>query len=100
MSELTLAVVLAITTEALTEYIKLMIGAITRKKYRAVAVCGIALAVSVTLCIMADADIYSAIGVSFSSPLAGQILTGIFASRGANYVSDFLGRISGQKSKE
>jgi len=41
----------------------------------------------------AGADVYDALGVSFAVPWLGMILTGILASRGSNYIADFVKRL-------
>ena len=45
------------------------------------------------LCFAVGADFYTALGVEFAFPWVGTLLTGIFASRGANFVSDLIGRL-------
>ena len=42
---------------------------------------------------MTGADLFVALGLDFRYDWIGVLLTGIFASRGANYVSDFVGRL-------
>ena len=54
---------------------------------------------SVLLCVLSGADMYAALGVPFSLPAVGMVLTGIFASRGANFVSDLIGRLRGKKAE-
>ena len=39
------------------------------------------------------ADMSSALGVVFDWPTIGVVLTGIFASRGANFVSDLISKL-------
>ena len=41
----------------------------------------------------AGADVYDALGVSFAVPWLGMVLTGILASRGSNYIADFVKRL-------
>ena len=47
----------------------------------------------VVLSMAAGADVYDALGVSFAVPWLGMILTGILASRGSNYIADFVKRL-------
>lgn len=47
----------------------------------------------VLLCLAVGADVYSALGVAFAVPWVGTALTGIFASRGSNYISDLAKRL-------
>lgn len=49
-----------------------------------------ALVVGLVFAIGASLDLFVLVGISFSHPLIGQILTGILLSRGANFVHDLL----------
>ncbi|WP_050698652.1 hypothetical protein [Anaeromassilibacillus senegalensis] len=91
MEAIALFLTLAVTVEGIVEYIKTIIDG---ERKAAVIQIG-ALAVAVALCILSGADIYAAIGASFTVPYVGCVLTGVFASRGANYASDILGRLKG-----
>lgn len=51
------------------------------------------MALGVSLCFSAGADFYAALGVSFNAAWLGVALTGVFASRGANYVSDLVKKL-------
>ena len=52
-----------------------------------------AVALGVLLCFGVGADFYAALGVNFNVAWLGIALTGIFASRGANYVSDLVKKL-------
>ncbi len=80
---------LAVSVEGLVEYVKTFIS----KDWKTTVIQASALLVSVVLCLLAGADIYAALGVTFQAPFVGSVLTGIFASRGANYASDILKRL-------
>lgn len=97
MDMLLLAVCMAVTVEGLVEYAK---AVIEHTDWRKLAVCLAGLAVSVGLCLMCGADVFGCFGVRFAWAPTGGILTGIFASRGANYLSDFVGRLRGAAHKE
>ena len=90
MEQMWLFPILAVTVEALTEYGK---NLIQMKEKKTVAIQMGAMAVSVFLCVTAGADLMEAVGVGFRVPFVGSVLTGIFASRGANYVSDLMQRM-------
>ena len=90
MQAILLTLMLAVTIEGLVEYVK---SVAQHKAWKTVALQLGAAAVSVLLCIASGADLYAALGVEFSLPFAGCALTGVFASRGANYVSDLIGRL-------
>ena len=56
-----------------------------------------AVAAGVTLCLTAGADLYGVLGLGFTCPWLGKALTGVLISRGANYVSDLVGRMTHYK---
>ena len=86
--------VLAVIVEALVEYAKTVIAMQDKK---AIIIQLSALAVSIALCCLSGADILTQLGVTFQVPYVGCVLTGVFASRGANYASDLLGRLNNLK---
>lgn len=90
-----IALVVAVICEALVEYSKSIVRAFTNgeKKTAITQVC--AILISILLCFLANADIFALCGITFTYPIVGIILTGIFASRGANYVSDLIKKIQG-----
>ncbi len=92
IEKIVLATVIAVTVEALVEYGKTIITAWHNGK-KAVLLQGAAVAVSVCLCLLSGADVYGALGIHFAWMPAGCILTGVFAARGANYISDLVGRL-------
>ena len=100
MENIALIIMLAVTVEALVEYGKSIGKAFADKQAKTAITQLCAMAVSVGLCGLAGADMYAVIGVPFSVPWVGTILTGIFASRGANFVSDLVGKLTqGKQSR-
>lgn len=93
MTGIVLVLALAIITEALVEYAKTIGKAIVQKDWKTASTQGVAIAVSIILCFATGADIFGAIGINFSLSWLGYVLTGIFASRGANYAADIIKRI-------
>ncbi len=91
MEEIVLFLTLAVTIEGIVEYIKTLMDG----EQKATIIQIGALAAAVALCILSGADIYAALGATFTVPYVGCVLTGVFASRGANYASDILGRLQG-----
>lgn len=82
-------IVVAITIEAIVEYFgQLIVNRAWNWK-----VFG-AMALGVVLACLAQIDLYALIGVTFTWPWIGYILTGLIASRGANYVSDFISLVT------
>ena len=100
MDKLALIVMLAVTVEALVEYGKSVGQAIVERQAKTAVTQIGAVIVSVLLCFAAGADLYAAIGVELVYPWIGVLLTGIFASRGANYISDFIGKLTQGKKEQ
>lgn len=88
-----LIIVVAVTVEALVEYGKSIWQLFAEKNKKSIALQLCALAGGIVLCLVTGADIYSPIGIVFKYLGVGCLLTGVFASRGANYVSDLIGRL-------
>ncbi len=63
------------------------------KQYKTAITQGTALILSVLLCFAVGADFYAVLNVQFTLPWVGCLLTGIFASRGANFVSDLFKKL-------
>ncbi len=93
MQGILLVIVLAIVVEAVVEYIKSLANLAINHKWKTAALQIAALVVSALLCFVTGADLFVALGLEFQYSWIGVLLTGIFASRGANYVSDFVGRL-------
>lgn len=98
MNGIALVITLAVTVEAMVDYVKCFYDYITGRCYKKLVTRIAALVISILLCIAACADIFAAIGVVFRLKLMGTVLTGIFASRGANYISDLLSKINKKPS--
>ena len=93
MEMILLFIVLAVVVEALVEYVKTIVS----MDRQAIILQLSALAVSIFLCLIAKADVFKQLGVTFYLPYVGCVLTGVFASRGSNYASDIIGRLRGAK---
>ena len=93
MSMIALSIIMAVTVEGLVELGK-SIGKAALDGDRKTAVTQLsALLVSCALCLAAGADVYAALGVAFAAPWLGMVLTGVLASRGSNYIADFIKRL-------
>lgn len=90
---LVLVLMMAVTVEGLVEYAKTIGKALMDKQYKTAVTQGAAAVLSVLLCFAVGADFYAALDVEFTAPWIGVLLTGIFASRGANYVSDLVKKL-------
>ena len=75
------------------EYTKTFLKMFRKKEYKTAIVQACAILVSVALCLCIKADLYAYLGIPFGCQALGVILTGIFASRGANYLSDLIKRL-------
>ena len=93
MQTILLAIVMAVTVEALIEYAKQIAKALSSGKFKAAATQVVSILLGVLLCLAVGADVYGALGVAFAVPWVGTVLTGIFASRGSNYISDLAKRL-------
>ena len=93
MQMILLAIVMAVTVEALIEYVKQIAKALSSGEVKAAATQVVSILLGVLLCLAVGADVYGALGVAFYVPWVGTALTGIFASRGSNYISDLAKRL-------
>ena len=93
MTGLLLTAAMAVTVEALVEYSKTLVAALDGGGWKPAVIRLAAAALGVLLCFAAGADLYGTLGVKFSCGWIGTVLTGIFASRGANYVSDLVAKL-------
>ena len=93
MQGIVLALVTAVTVEALVEYCRTAAKTARGGGWLSALLQGSAVVLSVGICLLCGADIYGALGITFAWLPAGSVLTGIFAARGANFVSDFAGQL-------
>ena len=97
MTGIVLIVVLAILVEAFIEYGKSIGKAFMAGEWKTAVTQLVAIAMAVALCVATGADLFAVVGLVFTWPWLGTVLTGILISRGANYVSDFVKRLQGVK---
>lgn len=93
MNMILLAVVMAVVVEALIEYAKTIFAAVEQREWKTAVTQLAAIAIAVGLCFAVQADIFAALGINFNVAWLGVLLTGVFASRGSNYVSDIVSKI-------
>lgn len=93
MSIFLLAIVMAVVVEAIIEYGKTIWAAVEKKAYKTVVTQFTSIALSVCLCLAVQADVFAALGINFNVQWIGILLTGIFASRGSNYLSDRIKKL-------
>lgn len=94
MEGIAIILIMAIITEALIEYAKTIAKAFACKNIKAAVTQLAAIVISVLLCFATGADLFALVGVEFAFPWIGVMLTGIIGSRGANYVSDFIRKLT------
>ena len=97
MEKMGLLLMMAVLVEAMTEYVKNIVRMTDRK---AVITQMCALAFGILLCIGLQADMFALLGIPFRIPVVGCVLTGVFASRGANYMNDLVNRLAGKTPAE
>ena len=55
------------------------------------------LVLGIIVCILAKADVFGIVGIDLIFPAVGYVLTGVVASRGANFVNDLISKLQGNK---
>ena len=83
----------AILIEGLVEYGKTIVDAFTTGEKKTAITQLITIVIGILLAFAFNADMFIPIGIEVNHTI-GMILTGIVMSRGSNYVSDLLNRIS------
>lgn len=99
MSGMMLLMSMAVTVEGIIQYVKSIVKMFTQHELKTGLTQLGAMGLAVLLCFAAGVDLYTDLGVRFSLPWLGTALTGIFASRGANYLSTFIGKIQNPAPK-
>ena len=90
MNAIVLAILMAVTVEGLVEYGSTIYKAFCNGEVKTAVKQIAACVAGIVLCVLVGADFYAGIGVTFKVAITGTVLTGIFVSRGANYVSDLV----------
>ncbi len=93
MQGVILIIAVAVIVEALIEYVKSVIKMFAEKNKKTAITQLVAIALAVLLCFATGADLFATLGVKFGLPWIGVALTGVFGSRGANYMSDLAKRL-------
>jgi uncharacterized membrane protein AbrB (regulator of aidB expression) len=90
---------MAVIVEAIVEYGKTIGKAFTSGDVKTAVTQLCAILISTVLCFTAGANLFAVLGIKFGIPWVGTLLTGIFASRGANFVSDLVKKIQVGETK-
>lgn len=93
MKSIVIIFAVVVVVEALVEYGSTIFEMLETKDYKKAVKQLCAIAVCMFFCFQCGADIFSYCGLTFAIPWLGVALTGIFGSRGSNYVSDLVKRI-------
>ena len=99
MKTIALIVMVAILLEALVEYGKTIDHMISNKEYKTAITQGITIALGIALAFIFQLHLFNGAMSEFYEGLSingtvDMILTGILFSRGANYFSDFVSRLT------
>jgi len=96
---LTIMIMVAIVLEALVEYIKTIFKMIEEGKYKTAITQGVTIALGIGLAFIFHLHLFDDVMSSFYeglyiNPTIDTILTGILFSRGSNYFSDLIKRLT------
>ena len=99
MKTIALIIMVAILLEALVEYGKTIDHMISNKEYKTAITQGITIALGIALAFIFQLHLFNGAMSEFYEGLSingtvDMILTGILFSRGANYFSDFVSRLT------
>lgn len=94
MQGIALVLVMAVITEGIVEYVKSLYNMFAKDGVKTAVLQAIAIVVSIAICFATSANLFATLGIMFKYEWIGTLLTGIFASRGANYVSDLVSKLS------
>ncbi len=93
MTQITLAIILAMTVEAMVEYSKSLQASVTAGGWKTIIIQLLAVVIAVCLCLLANVDVFAVFGVPLGD-VGGCVLTGVLVARGSNYLADFLQRVT------
>lgn len=93
MKTIALAIVVAVIVEALVEYGQTIYEMVEEGEYQKAIKQGMAIAVAILFAFMLNVTLITWLTSQFGTtvnPVFDMIVSGIFMSRGANYLSDFI----------
>ena len=100
MESLIIILIAAILVEAIWEAIKQPLGAsldwLEDQTMFRVGKVGAA-AVGITICVIAEVNLFEILGLDLNPPTIGYIFTGLIVARGSNAVHDLLDRLQGEE---
>lgn len=87
-------IIIAILVEAIWENLKM----IWDKNKLNINMLG-SLLLSMIICVLAQINIFTIVGIELIVPTIGYLLTGIIVSRGANFVNDLFSKLNNKEEK-
>jgi len=87
-------IIIAILVEAIWENLKM----IWDKNKLNINMLG-SLLLSMIICVLAQINIFTIVGIELIVPIIGYLLTGIIVSRGANFVNDLFSKLNNKEEK-
>ena len=99
MEMIALIIMVAIVLEAIVEYVKTVMKMVEDKEYKTAITQGVVIALGIAFAFIFNLQLFNGAlsefykGLSIN-PVIDMILTGILFSRGANYFSDFVSRLT------
>lgn len=88
----------AIIIEALIEYVKGFVQSVQTKEWRTIIIQISSLIIGIIVCCLAKVNIFDILGFDVHY-MVGCVITGIFASRGSNYIHDIMKKIQSVKGE-
>ena len=95
-----LIILAAIVTEALVEYFKTIKKMIEKGDFKTAITQGFTIILGIVLAFFFKAQLFNGVCGIDVNPVFDMILTGILFSRGSNFISDFIGKITKKEEKK
>jgi len=88
-----------VVIEGLVEYVNMIVVKDENGKHSISWKIIATMAIGIGIAFVFNMDLFSAVGLNVDIPYVGKILTGIFGSRGSNYVHKLIVKLSGVKQE-
>lgn len=100
MKEIALIIMVAIVLEALVEYAKTLMHMVEDEDYKTAITQGVTILLGIFLAIVFNLQLFNNALSEFYeglhiNPVIDMVLTGVLFSRGSNYISDLLAKLTG-----
>ena len=105
MKMIAMIIMAAIVLEALVEYFKTVINMVEEREYKTAITQAVTIILGIGLAFAFDLELFNGALSEFYTGLAinsnlDMVLTGILFSRGSNYFSDLIGRLTNKEEYE